>query len=197
MVGVFTVVTAVGIWLLIPPLDYLPLGNRNIVFGLLIPPPGYNVDQLSKIGERMEAEIKPAWEAAGDKFGAEAAVRGKAWSGEDNRKAIPLTPGSDEQVLPPPLDHYFLVAFDGRVFQVAISKDQKRVVDALPLLNSAASGVNAPDVINFAFQMPLFRTGGTTGSAIKVDVVGDDLETVSASAAAVFLQLVTSTVRQP
>jgi hydrophobic/amphiphilic exporter-1 (mainly G- bacteria), HAE1 family len=189
VVAVFVVATTVGTWLLIPPLDYLPQGNRNIVFGLLIPPPGYNVDQLAKIGERMETQIKPAWEAAGDKFGAEAAVRGGPWSGKDERKLISAGPGTDLQVLPPPIDHYFLVAFDGRVFQVAISKDQKRVIDALPLLNSAASGADAPDIISFAFQFPLFQTGGTTGSAIKIDVIGDDMQGVTDSAAALFMQL--------
>src|SRR5690606_21025211 len=110
--------------------------------------------------------------------------RGGTWSGKDRRELMPLMDGTDMKVLPPPLDHYFLVAFDGRVFQVAISKDHKRVVDALPLLNAAVDGADAPDVISFAFQLPLFQTGGTTGSAIKVDVVGDDLGTVTTSAAA-------------
>ncbi|MEW4526579.1 efflux RND transporter permease subunit [Maioricimonas sp. JC845] len=189
VVVVFVGVTTLGIWALTPPLDYLPTGNRNIVFGLLIPPPGYNLDQLSKIGERMESVVKPAWEVAGDRFGVESVLRGSESNGEDNRQPIPVGPGSDETVVPPPLEHYFLVAFDGRVFQVAISEDKKRVVDAIPLLNAAAGGANAPDVIAFAFQFPLFRTGGTTGSAIKVDVVGDDLETVTASAAALFGRL--------
>lgn len=185
VIGSFAAVTLVGTWLLIPPLDYLPLGNRNILFGLLIPPPGYNVDQLSEIGERMEEVLKPAWEAAGDKFGAEAAVRGGEWSGEDERVAYPDF-RTGENVTPPPLDHFFLVAWDGRVFQAAISQDKKRVVDALPLMNAAAAGANAPDVISFAFQMPLFRVGGTTGSAIKIDLVGDDLDQVSGSAGALF-----------
>ncbi|MFI4875162.1 MAG: efflux RND transporter permease subunit [Blastopirellula sp. JB062] len=185
VIGVFATATIVGTYLLIPPLDYLPLGNRNIVFGLLIPPPGYNVDQLSELGDRMERVIKPAWEAAGDKFGAEAVERGGPWNGDDQRQPMP-GPGGEGEVLPPPLDHYFLVAWDGRVFQVGISKDKKRVVDALPLLNAAAAGANAPDVINFAFQLPLFRVGGTTGSAIKIDLIGDDLDKVSASAGALF-----------
>lgn len=190
VVGAFGVATIVGTWLLAPPLDYLPQGNRNIVFGVLIPPPGYNVEQLSEIGKRMERQIKPAWEAAGDKFGAEAVVRGSEWQGDDQRQPIPIVPGSAEKVLPPPIDHYFLVAWDGRVFQAAISKDKKRVVDVLPLMNAAVDGEDAPDVINFAFQLPLFRTGGTTGSAIKVDVVGDDLSSVTSSATALFVKLV-------
>ncbi|MCA9256598.1 MAG: efflux RND transporter permease subunit, partial [Phycisphaerales bacterium] len=185
VVGVFAVATMLGIWMLAPPLDYLPQGNRNIVFGMLIPPPGYNVEQLSEIGERIERKVKPAWEAAGDRFGAEAALRGDH-PVEDKRVPLPLAPGSETMVLPPPLDHYFLVAWDGRVFHAAISEDKQRVVDALPLLNDATSGADAPDIISFAFQMPLFRTGGTTGSAIKVDLVGDDLSAVADSAAALF-----------
>lgn len=183
VIGGFGIATIVGIWLLVPPLDYLPTGNRNIVLGMLLPPPGYNVDQLSEIGARMEAKIKPAWEAAGDKFGAEAVLRGHEWDGEDKREPVPMM-GSDEMVMPPPLDHYFLVAWDGRVFQVAISQDKEKVVDTLPLFTSAAGGDQAPGVINFAFQMPLFRTGGTTGSAIKIDLVGDDLDRVSGAAGA-------------
>src|SRR5690606_5967253 len=50
VIVLFGVATVVGIVLLTPPLDYLPQGNRNIVFGMLIPPPGYNVDQLSELG---------------------------------------------------------------------------------------------------------------------------------------------------
>lgn len=183
VIGGFGVATIVGILLLIPPLDYLPTGNRNIVLGMLIPPPGYNVDHLSEIGSRMEKVIKPAWEAAGDKFGVEATIRGEPWNGQDERQPVPMM-GSDEMVMPPPLDHYFLVAWDGRVFQVGISKDKQKVVDTLPLFNQAAGGDNAPGVINFAFQMPLFRTGGTTGSAIKIDLVGDDLDRVAGGAGA-------------
>ncbi|GAA4419729.1 efflux RND transporter permease subunit [Bremerella cremea] len=189
VIGGFGVATIVGIWFLVPPLDYLPTGNRNIVLGMLLPPPGYNVDQLSEIGNRMENVIKPAWEAAGDKFGAEAVLRGHEWNGEDERQPVPM-PGTEETVLPPPLEHYFLVAWDGRVFQVGISKDKQKVVDTLPLFTQAAGGDNAPGVINFAFQMPLFRTGGTTGSAIKIDLIGDDLDRVSSSAGALLGKLV-------
>ncbi|MEM9016473.1 MAG: efflux RND transporter permease subunit [Verrucomicrobiota bacterium] len=89
-------------------------------------------------------------------------------------------------VMPPPLEHYFLVSFDGRLFHVAISKDKKRVVDAIPLLNHSTGGVAAPDTLAFAFQFPLFRVGGTTGSAIKIDLTGNNLDEVSAAAGAVF-----------
>jgi len=43
-----------------------------------------------------------------------------------------------------------------------------------------------PDVFGFAFQMPLFNSGGSSGSAIKVDLFGDDLSAVEAGAGALF-----------
>jgi HAE1 family hydrophobic/amphiphilic exporter-1 len=186
---VMALVTIMGTWWLLPPLDYLPTGNRNVVLGMLIPPPGYNVDQLSEIGTRMEARVRPVWEAAGDQFQIEPIKRGGVAGNEDRRTPLPVGDGSGLTVMPPPLEHYFLVAWDGRVFQVGISEDKKCVVDAIPLMNHAASAENAPDVISFAFQFPLFRTGGTTGSAIKVDLVGDDLNRVAPAAAALFGQL--------
>jgi HAE1 family hydrophobic/amphiphilic exporter-1 len=186
LIMIMMLITSIGTWWLLPPLDYLPNGNRNVVFGMLIPPPGYNVEQLSAIGARMEELVRPAWEVAGDRFQIEPIKRGLPAASEDRRIALPVGDGSGLTVTPPPLDHYFLVAWDGRLFQVGISEDKKRVVDAIPLMNHAASAENAPDIISFAFQFPLFRTGGTTGSAIKVDLVGDDLGRVTQSAAALF-----------
>ncbi|KAF0094503.1 MAG: hydrophobic/amphiphilic exporter-1 (mainly G- bacteria) HAE1 family [Puniceicoccaceae bacterium 5H] len=190
IIGGFIAVTMIGIVVLMPPMDYLPKGNRNIVFSVLFPPPGYSTEQLSAVGERMEARIRPAWEVTGDKFAAEAVQRGSEWDGQDRRVEVPVGDGSGETVLPPPLNHYFLVSWDGRIFQAAISQDKRRVVDALPLMNHSVEGVAAPDVLAFSFQFPLFRTGGTTGSAIKIDLVGDDLDRVTASSAALLQRLV-------
>ncbi|QDU64648.1 Efflux pump membrane transporter BepE [Planctomycetes bacterium Pan216] len=188
VIATFLGLTFVGIWWLMPPIDYLPKGNRNIVLGILIPPPGYSMDQLSTIGNRMEERVRPAWEIAGPQFGAEK-YDDREGDIEDRRVPLPVGPGTDAEVLPPPVEHYFLVAWDGMVFQVAISQDKKKVVDALPLLNHAVAGEAAPDVIAFAFQAPLFQTGGTTGSAIKIDIAGDDLPTVSQSAGALLMRL--------
>lgn len=187
----FSLVTLIGTPILKPDYDYLPVGNRNVVFGLLFPPPGYNLDQLSKMGERIEKRVKPAWEVTGNKFGVETVIeeaRGESTEPYDEREPVPIGYGAPPgaTVLPAPLDHYFLVSFDGRLFHVAISEDKKRVVDTVPLLNSATAGVAAPDTIAFAFQMPLFRVGGTTGSAIKIDLTGSDLDQVGAAAGALF-----------
>ena len=186
---IFTIGTVVGIKLLMPPLDYLPKGNRNLVFGLLIPPPGYNLDQLTKMGERIESRMKPFWEAAPDQFAVETVQRGNSPK-EDRRTKVPSFPGGPPTVLPPPIENYFLVSFEGRMFHGAISADKSKVADLIPLMNNAAGGHNAPDAIAFSFQMPLFRVGGNTGSAIKIDLKGRDLDQVIASAQSVMFGLI-------
>jgi HAE1 family hydrophobic/amphiphilic exporter-1 len=46
---------------LMPDTEYLPNGNRNLVIAILLPPPGYNVDQMIKLGEEIEREVAPYW----------------------------------------------------------------------------------------------------------------------------------------
>ncbi|PRQ04414.1 Multidrug resistance protein MdtB [Enhygromyxa salina] len=48
--------------LLLPPMEYLPTGNRNLVFGILTPPPGYSVSEMEAIGERFQAEVGEHYE---------------------------------------------------------------------------------------------------------------------------------------
>jgi HAE1 family hydrophobic/amphiphilic exporter-1 len=187
VIAVFTGVTALGVALLIPPLDYLPRGNRNIVFGVLIPPPGYNQDQLSQLGDRIESVIRPSWEVTADKFALEADLRGGPSPEHDAR--TPVTTADGREVLPPALDHYFLVAWDGLVFHVAIAEDNRRISDALALFDESAAGAAAPDVLSFSFQFPLFQNGGRTGSAVKLDLLGNDLEAINASAGALLFAL--------
>ena len=183
VIAVFILVTFFGVKILLPPLDYLPSGNRNLILGLIHPAPSYNLDALSDTGERLEKIIAPAWEATDDKFLVEEVIRGgQREPDHDEREEVPRGYGQPGTVLPPALDHYFLVSFEGRMFQLAIAKDKKRTVDSIPLLNHATAGSSAPDTFAFAFQMPLFRVAGTTGSAIKVDVKGSDLDSVSQAA---------------
>ncbi|MFC7339241.1 efflux RND transporter permease subunit [Haloferula chungangensis] len=181
----FTLVMITGTGILMPPLDYLPQGNRNLVFGLLFPPPGYNLDALSEMGERIEERIQPLWEATPDKYGIETRLSGGEMVVENNIQPIPAGDGSGLMITPPPLDNYFLVSFEGRIFHGGISADKKTVADLVPAFNYAASGTATPDTFSIAFQMPLFRVGGSTGSAVQIDFKGRDLDAVSGAAAAV------------
>ncbi|MBK1827178.1 efflux RND transporter permease subunit [Haloferula rosea] len=181
----FALITIIGTRILLPPLDYLPKGNRNLVFGLLFPPPGYNLETLSEMGERIEERISPLWEATPDKYGIETRLSGGQEIIEDKRQPVPLNDGSGGSVVPPPLDNYFLVSFEGRIFHGGISADKARVADLIPAFAAATSGTATPDTFSVAFQMPLFRVGGSTGSAVQIDFKGRDLDAVSGAAGAV------------
>ncbi|MGM0556578.1 MAG: efflux RND transporter permease subunit [Myxococcota bacterium] len=56
------VVIAVGLavfvaWALLPKMEYLPNGNRNLVFSIILPPPGYSVDELERIGTANQKQM--------------------------------------------------------------------------------------------------------------------------------------------
>ncbi|MFT4979515.1 MAG: HAE1 family hydrophobic/amphiphilic exporter-1, partial [Myxococcota bacterium] len=44
---------------LLPAMEYLPTGNRNLMFGILVPPPGYSVAEMARIGEQVQGGIVP------------------------------------------------------------------------------------------------------------------------------------------
>ena len=49
-----------------PPSEYLPEGNRNFVFSFLLPPPGYNLEELDQIGNGIVNELEPYWKEDGN-----------------------------------------------------------------------------------------------------------------------------------
>ncbi len=64
-VGVIVVLVGVALlitWLAWPKVEYLPTGNRNLVFGIIMPPPGYNLGELGRVGELVEQELRPYWD---------------------------------------------------------------------------------------------------------------------------------------
>ncbi|MFK7816046.1 MAG: efflux RND transporter permease subunit [Gammaproteobacteria bacterium] len=55
-------IAAATTYVAFPKTDYLPTGNRNLVFGIVVPPPGVNIDHIEKemgnvIAERMQPYI--------------------------------------------------------------------------------------------------------------------------------------------
>lgn len=62
VVSLILLVAAGVSYLMTPKVEYLPSGNRNLVISLILPPPGYNVDQLATMGEEVESELRPYWD---------------------------------------------------------------------------------------------------------------------------------------
>jgi len=57
-----TALSIVASWKLAPPSSYLPTGNRNFVFGILLPPPGYSLQEFDHIGAVIEGQVRPYWQ---------------------------------------------------------------------------------------------------------------------------------------
>jgi HAE1 family hydrophobic/amphiphilic exporter-1 len=64
-VVLFTSLSAMVIYTLKPPAEYLPQGNRNLILNILIPPPGYSVDKFKEIGEGIYNESAPYFKEDG------------------------------------------------------------------------------------------------------------------------------------
>ncbi|MEL6577547.1 MAG: efflux RND transporter permease subunit, partial [Pseudomonadota bacterium] len=102
-------ITATAIWgavTYLPKLEYLPEGNRNLVFGVILPPPGYNLATTTEIAERIEGVARPLWE--------------KEEAGPDE---------------PPAIRHFFFVALRGTTFLGGAARDGKRVKELIPVLS--------------------------------------------------------------
>jgi len=187
VVAVLTLISVIGSIQLMPPADYLPQGNRNFAFGMVFAPPGYNLEQMSSMGKRIEEVVRPYWEASvfQDDPAAYAGAVG------DLPVITPTTWGGQTlpPIVPPTINEYFLVSFEGIMFHGGMCDEPRRAVDMVSLWNHAARPVILPGVIAFAFQMPLFQLGGVTGSAVKLQLVGPDLDEIVESATVLAMDL--------
>ncbi len=58
VVGMFCLSIFITIFLT-PQTEYLPEGRKNLVFAFMFPPPGYNVQEMVRIGEGIEKDFLP------------------------------------------------------------------------------------------------------------------------------------------
>jgi len=150
-----TIATLVGLsvagsyWLM-PAVEYLPTGNRNLVFAIMIPPPGYNLSELTRMGEDVENRLRPYWDVDYD----EAKRRGR-----------------DK---PPVIADFFYVATGRTVFMGLRAQDPTRARELVPMLQAAAG--NIPGTFTIAKQTSLFEQGLTSGRTIDIEITGPDLK---------------------
>ena len=177
-------VSLAGSWFLMPPADYLPRGNRNLVFGLILPPPGMSNAMQEEIASRVEQSVAPYFERSLPPRGTTERA-----AAEEALPKVPVTPWMTfkygTEVQPAPLENYFVVGFAGTMFHGGIASESKRASYNEHLLGYATRPEVLPGTMAFAFQVPLFRTSGSSGSAVAVDLRGDDLDRVKAAAGAV------------
>ena len=136
-------------WLMLPKVEYLPEGNRNLVFGILLPPPGYNLDELIRLGEQVEERLIPYWDVD------------------------PETPAA-ATLDAPILNDFFFVARDRSVFIGLRSLDPLAASQLVPLVRRVASDL--PGTIAVAKQSSLFEQGIGSGRSIDIEITGPRLE---------------------
>ena len=58
-VALFTALSLGIVWATIPKAEYLPQGNQNILFNVLVPPPGYSVEKRRELGNYINEKLAP------------------------------------------------------------------------------------------------------------------------------------------
>lgn len=168
---------AISLWgsmKLMPPLDYLPVGNRNLVFGGLLIPPGYSVEQQESIATRIEEQIRPYIEADPDNKAAMASLP------PIFRFEAPQSPFD-----PVPINNFFIAGFNGGMFCGATSAWPETVIPVGSALTNAMNTI--PDAFGGARQSAIFGRGVGGGNSVKVEISGPDLSRVVAAAQFMFL----------
>ncbi|MDU8913767.1 efflux RND transporter permease subunit [Aestuariicoccus sp. MJ-SS9] len=153
MVAAIGTGAAVATITFLPKLEYLPEGNRNLVFGLIIPPPGYNLDTTETIAQRIEAVAEPMWQAR---------------------------PAAETEDGLPALESFFFVATPGNSFVGAAAVDGDRVAEAIPILSRPIFA--EPGTFGFMTQPSLFGRGVGGGRTIELNISGNELEDILAVA---------------
>jgi HAE1 family hydrophobic/amphiphilic exporter-1 len=154
-ISVVVVLVAVAVSLvffLMPKTEYLPEGNREMLFGILLPPPGYNLEELNSIGETIEQDILPLIPAESDGSG----------------RAVANGAG------PPPVRSFFYVAWGQQVFMGIISGVQERTRELLPFAYGVLGKI--PGMYPFVTQASLFARGGSESRSIEIQIKGPELE---------------------
>jgi HAE1 family hydrophobic/amphiphilic exporter-1 len=140
---------SVGIsYLLLPKTEYLPQGNQEMLFGILLPPPGYNLEELEGIAETVEKDILPLIE-----------------HGDKSETA--------EKLGIPPVKNFFYVAWGQQVFMGVVSKFQERTRELLPYVYGVLRKI--PGMIAIVQQPSVFSRDIGTGRSIEVEIKGPDL----------------------
>jgi HAE1 family hydrophobic/amphiphilic exporter-1 len=162
--GMTVVMTGLAIgmaWFLMPKTEYLPAGDRELLFGLLLPPPGYNLEEFNEIAKTIEKGVLPLISHDGE---SEAA----------------------NQLNLPSVENFFFVAWGQQAFFGIVSKVQERTRELLPYVYGILGKI--PGIIPIVQQPSLFERGIGEGRSIQIEVKGPDLERLIALGQRVFFQ---------
>ncbi|MBL4721583.1 MAG: efflux RND transporter permease subunit [Alphaproteobacteria bacterium] len=147
---VMTITTVALTWAFLPKLEYLPKGNRNLIIGYIVPPPGYNLKTTAAIAHTLEDAMRPHWAS---ETGPESKV------GE-----------------PPKMKHFFFVTFRDLTIVGASAIDAMRAGELIPLMSRPI--FKEPGTFGVMSQRSVFGRGVRGARSIDLDISGPELETV-------------------
>ncbi|MEQ9333198.1 efflux RND transporter permease subunit [Thalassobaculum sp.] len=151
MIVGLTAATSLVTWVMLPKIDYLPNGNRNLVIGWVQPPAGYNLGTMTEIAGRIEDATRALWAEDGD----------------------PTPTTADGQ---PKIEQFFFAAFRANAIIGAAAVDPGRAADLIKPMRDAA--FREPGTLGFFQQTSLFGRGIGGARAIDLDIAGGSLEQI-------------------
>lgn len=147
------------VYFLMPSTEYLPDGRQNLLFAVMIPPPGYNIDEMTNIGKEIESTFLPHVHASRDAY-------------DQGETEIP------------PIQEFFFVSTTSNVFVITKTVDPNDL-DAMrgPLMRELR---DVPGMIGFANRASIFSNDLTGSRGLDLDFSGQSLEDIFSAAAAAF-----------
>ena len=142
------------IYVMLPPIEYLPSGKRNRIYGSLYPPPGYSVDKLMRLGRKFHDRLRPFAEVD------------------------PNSPEA-EKLAYPVISDLMYGAYSGSIWLGARTADPTRTAELLPLMRQIAKEIaeENPGVESSINQAGLFQSGYNSASrSIDIDIRGPELD---------------------
>jgi HAE1 family hydrophobic/amphiphilic exporter-1 len=147
-VSTVTVAAALLAYFFLPKLEYLPEGNRNLVFGIIVPPPGYNLQTTTDIAQQIEGAVKPIWSKV---------------SGPE------AEPGQ-----PPKIKNFFFVATRATTFVGASAVEPSRAGELIGPMSRPI--FREPGTFGFMTQPSIFGRGIGGGRSVELNISGPNLE---------------------
>ena len=163
VVGLLTAAAVFMAVFLAPKTEYLPEGNRDIIFTVMLPPPGYNLEEFEKMAETLEERLRPYM----------------------------VAPGSPEaaKLDTIPVDQQFFFA-RGQMAFMGLGPhdvDAARVRELIPVVRNAVGSL--PGIIAIVRQPSLFARGVGAGRSIDLEITGPDLNRILDLGGRIFGQL--------
>ena len=161
-----------GTWLFLPKLSYLPDGNRNFVLAIAQTPPGYNLEQLTKMAERAEKMTRRYWAEPGEKPKDCPSILSQLKISTE----WPLVRLKECTKGPVRMARFWYISRSTSTFIGTSATDETRAKELVPILRRTI--FSEPGTFGFARQTSIFGRGFGGSQVIDLNITGPDLETL-------------------